>query len=198
MRNRLSKEQAEVILSPFIPTITRNIKKGFSDYINGCARYNKKNSLELNSRTLANTIHNYIIERIRLAFEDEPGVTVKMYKGVFGLHFRNQLFIRFNKFNSKLQPSKARTKQRLRIENQQTVIPGFPRKPMFLYAGYTFTSSMTGIRSINISCRLKGREEWMMEVFSHMPIQRQITIEESAPQEKLVRVKQINRLRKAS
>ncbi|HXA01898.1 MAG TPA: hypothetical protein VNW99_07920 [Cytophagaceae bacterium] len=196
MRNRLTKEQAEQILSPFIPTITGSVKKGFRDYINSCARYSEKRSLELKARTKATMIHNLIIERIREAFEDAPGITVKEYRDVFGLHFRNQVFIRFNKFNSRLEPTKARTKQRTRFENQQTVIPGFPRKPMFLYAGYTFTPSMTGIGSINISCRFKGNKEWMMEIFSHKPVQRQIAIGE--PQEKLVKVKQTNKLRKAS
>jgi hypothetical protein len=69
---------------------------------------------------------------------------------------------------------------------------------MFLYAGYTFTNSMTGIGSINISCRLRGKQEWMMEIFSHLPIHRQITLEENKPKEKLVKAKQTNRLRKAS
>lgn len=196
MRNRLTKEQAEQILSPFIPTINSSIKKGFSDYINSCARYTEKRSLELKARTKASVIHNLIIERIREAFEDVPNVTVKEYRGVFGLHFRNQLFIRFNKFNSRLEPSQARTKQRQRFENQQTVIPGFPRKPLFLYAGYTFTPTMTGISSINISCRIKGSQEWMIEAYSFKP--KQLPIREQKPQEKLVKVKQAKGLRKAS
>jgi hypothetical protein len=197
MRNRMTKEQADQILSPFIPTINSSIKKGFSDFINGHGRYSKKKSLELKGRTKATLIHNYIIERIRKSFEDVPQVTVKEYRGVFGLHLRNQLFIRFNKFNSRLEPSKAKTKQRVRFENQQTVIPGFPRKPLFLYAGYTFSSSMTGIESINIANRFKGKHEWIMEVFNHRPAQCQMTIS-SQPQEKLVKVKQVSKLRKAS
>ena len=199
MRNRMSKGQAEQILSPFIPKIISSIKKGFTDYMEMVAYdcYSKERVLSFNGRTKANLIHNLIIERIRESFKNEKGTSAKEYNGVFGLYFKNQIFIRFNKFNSKLQPSRARTIQHRKFENQQTVIPGFPRKPMFLYAGYTFTHSMTGIGSIHLSCRIKGKQEWIIHLYNHLPVQ--LSIPEPSPlQEKLVKVKQTYRIRKAS
>lgn len=195
----MSREQAEEILSPFIPKITASIKKGFTDYMDmvGYDSYTKERVLGFNGRTKAALIQNLIIERIRENFFGVAGVAAKEYNGVFGLHIKNQLFIRFNKFNTRLQPTKAKTRQRKKLENQQTVIPGFPRKPMFLYAGYTFTSSMTGIGSIHISSRLKEKEEWRMDVYHHLPAQMIIPEEVSIRQEKLVKVKK-QRISRAS
>jgi hypothetical protein len=187
----MSREQVEEIISPFLSTITSSIKKGFTDYMDmvGYDSYTKERVLGFNGRTKATLIHNLIIERIRENFAGVTGITAKEYKGVFGLHIRGQLFIRFNKFNSRLQPTRAKTKQRIKFENQQTVIPGFPRKPMFLYAGYTFTSSMTGIGSIHIASRLKEKEEWRMDVYNHLPVQMSIPEVTTIRQEKLVKIK---------
>lgn len=194
----MTKEEAEKILTPYFPHINESIQKGFMDYKDMITfdTFSKRRIIGFNARTKATMIQNLIIERIKETFADVKGVTVKDFKGVFGLHFKNQIFIRFNKFNSKLEPSRARTKQRIRFENQQTVIPGFPRKPLFLYAGYTFAPSLTGIGSIYISCRIKGKQEWIMEIFNSATINQTPIIFET--KERLVKVKSNVKLKKAS
>lgn len=71
---------------------------------------------------------------------------------------------------------------------------------MFLYAGYTFTSSMTGIGSIHLALRVKGHQEWIKELFNGLAIQQPIAnltpvIEKPA---KRVRVKQTVQIQQAS
>lgn len=199
MRNRMTRDEAEIILSPYYEKISNSIKRGFTDYMDmvGYDCYTKKRIIGFNARTKACLIQNLIIERIKENFAGVKGVTAKEHKGVFGLHFRNQAFIRFNKFNSRLEPCRARTKQRQKYDNQQTVIPGFPRKPIFLYAGYTFTDSMTGIGSIHLTCRIKGKHEWYIDLYNHLPQQMSIP-EIEVKQEKLVKVKNQYRIKKAS
>ncbi|SFX61241.1 hypothetical protein [Cytophaga hutchinsonii] len=202
MRLKLSLEESEMVLAPHLSKLTSSIKKGFTDYMDlvGYDCYSKERIITFNSRTKATLIQNLILERIKENFANVPGVACKEYKGVFGLLIGNQIFIRFNKFNKRLEPAKAKTTQSKKFEKQQTVIKGFPRKPMFLYAGYTFTSSMTGIGSIHLALRVKGHQEWIKELFNGLAIQQPIAnltpvIEKPA---KRVRVKQTVQIQQAS
>jgi hypothetical protein len=166
MRNIPTEQEAERILSPYYGQITDSIKRGFADYadIIGYDCYSKSRILPVDAKTRAGFINMLIRNRISESFKKMSGVTAKDYNGIFGLHFRNQLLLRFKKFNARLAPSRSATRQTRKIDNQQTVIPGFPRKPTFLYVGYTFKSGMSGIENIYLSLRVKGKREWIMDI----------------------------------
>jgi hypothetical protein len=165
MRRIMTMDEAESILSPWFLQIANCVKKGFTDYVDmiGYDSYSKNRFLKMHPRTRATMIHNLVAERISEGFKDVPEVVVKEIRGVFGLYFKNQAFIRFKKFNSRLAPAKSSTRQGTRIENHQTVIPGFPRRPTILYAGYTFNQSMTAIAGIYISSRAKECN-WVLDI----------------------------------
>lgn len=166
MRQVLTKEEAQKILAPYFDKISGSIQKGFTDYLEmvGFDCYSKRRILDFNPRTKAALINNLIAVRVAESFSGKKGFTAKEYNGVFGLNLKSQFLIRFKKFNQNLSPARSRTHQTRKIENQQTVIPGFPRKPTFLYAGYTFTKDMTGIASIYLALRVNGRREWIMDI----------------------------------
>jgi len=170
MRQILSKDEAIKVLKPFFETIANSVKSGFMDYQDMMSHdaETKHRILKIGSATQSSLINGLIIERIKENFKDVKGATPKHYNyGLFALHIKSQVLLRFKKFNSNFAPVVSKSNQALKISKQHTVIAGFPRKATFLYIGYTYNKDLTGLK-VFVSLRVKGERKWIYDFTHHI------------------------------
>lgn len=162
MKHLLSKQQAEIILEPYLLKIQEAIESGFNDHL-ATINFHHSNGVYVafNKKEKANIIHGLIRARIKKMFEGDTEVRTGNFNGVFGIQIKDNIFIRFKKINKDFGTSNILTKQTSDYKNQ-IEIPGIPEATTLLYAGYLPDLTWTSLKNIYIFCKLGDNLMWQI------------------------------------
>jgi len=162
MKHLLSKQQAEIILEPYLLKIQEAIESGFNDHL-ATINFHHSNGVNVafNKKEKANIIHGLIRARIKRMFKGNIEVRCENFNGVFGIQIKDNIFIRFKKINKDFGTSNILTKQTSDYKNQ-IEIPGIPEAATLLYAGYLPDATWTSLKNIYVFCKLGDNLKWQI------------------------------------
>lgn len=160
----MGKGEAQEILDPFVLRLKKAVTEAVQQYFTGteytATRY--KHS----PRTVASICHDHIVEGIRNEFEGVEGVRFYTRKSLFLMNIKDQLVLRFKKFNKNLLASGINTQQLELFNNQSLLQQEFDNMPPYglLHVGYTVNNLSTNLNGVYITYRYGRKNIWTWDL----------------------------------
>lgn len=158
----ISKEEALAILRDHIDDIIVVLLAGWAEW-KELQKDNPEKTATKGARTRATWVSDAMAAKARELFDPKPGVHVSKKHGFVTVTFDNKLVLRFKKFRGKtLRTSGIPTQQRMLFENQQLHLDGM--MVTGVVAGYLLDELEQEQAKLAITCPLKGKNEWDIEL----------------------------------
>lgn len=167
----MPKEQAKIILGPYISRIQEAVKRAIKDYYMS-GQYAGVRYIH-SPRTAANVCHDHIKAEIKREFESTPGVSYSEKRGSFTLNVQGAAVLRFKKFNKNLLSSNIKTNQVTAFLLQQPMqleLDGLPPDGL-LHVGYIMNRLGTDIEKIYVTYRYADVNIWEWDTSEEYSVQ---------------------------
>lgn len=155
----ISRDEAEKILTPYQNIFAECITLSCNDYFSLLGTFPHT----IKSRTTYNIIYDFIESHARSKFDGLDGIKLFSRDGLFIIIVRDQLAIRFKKFNSDKMPSNIPTQQTIDYMTQQFDLPGIPAHTS-LIVGYELDPFQSSLHEITITCPNGSKNLWSFNV----------------------------------
>jgi hypothetical protein len=150
----IDKETAEAALKPYLAKIKQCIEEAWEEW----RTFYAPKHLVLDARARAAIVYCHIVDRAKVAFGKDPGVTVGTNRGIFRMFIGDRFALRFKKARDNGTTSNVPTGQQ-RLIDLQLAIPGLLPEAM-LNAVYQLDDLQRDIRNMMVTLQLDGKVQW--------------------------------------
>ena len=148
----LSKEYAEPILNPYLPSLLSCILDGWDSAQQLPDRH------KLESGTKSGIVRDFIVDNVKEVFGSTPEVTPIQIKDYFFLRI-DRFHIRFKKLDYNRLPRNYPTKQATALEKQLLELPDV-NDQIYLNAGYITNEFETKVLGAYVTCQIGKVNQW--------------------------------------
>jgi len=156
----ISQKEAEMILEPYMPKITKTIKQAVSEF------KSDPRQLFYCNRTKACMVSDLINKYVQIELSGIDGVRFSKKYGCNYVIIKDQLTIKFKKMDKNLQTSNIPTQQVERFVCQRSLWTDNEMPPPVtnIFAGYTWDSLHNDCTGIFITCPQGKTNKWYLEL----------------------------------
>jgi hypothetical protein len=165
----LTRPECENVLATHIPVLNDCFEAAWTRWCEWLGKLDGSPG-DVTPKTRAVALHDFIVSEVSRRLVGEPGVRLKLSRGLLTVCIQDRVAIRFKKFRGKsLRTASNSNMQTIAFDGHQLELPQGSLRPItHLVAGYLLDDLEAGIAKVAITCSVNGSHFWApIEISAH-------------------------------